>query len=40
MFRAGLYARVPTKDQQTLPLQAPAMRDYAGQTGLDDHTTD
>ena len=29
MLRAGLYARVSTHDQQTLPLQMRAMRDYA-----------
>jgi putative DNA-invertase from lambdoid prophage Rac len=28
-LRAGLYARVSTHDQQTLPLQLTAMRDYA-----------
>ena len=28
-FRVGLYARVSTHDQQTLPLQIRAMRDYA-----------
>jgi DNA invertase Pin-like site-specific DNA recombinase len=28
MFRVGLYARVSTHDQQTLPLQLRAMRDY------------
>jgi DNA invertase Pin-like site-specific DNA recombinase len=28
-FRAGLYARVSTQDQQTIPLQTRAMRDYA-----------
>jgi putative DNA-invertase from lambdoid prophage Rac len=28
--RAGLYARVSTHDQQTLPLQRRAMRDYVG----------
>lgn len=28
-FRAGLYARVSTHDQQTLPLQSRAMRQYA-----------
>ena len=27
--RAGLYARVSTHDQQTLPMQLAAMRDYA-----------
>jgi predicted site-specific integrase-resolvase len=29
MFRAGLYARVSTNDQQTLPMQLRAMREYA-----------
>jgi DNA invertase Pin-like site-specific DNA recombinase len=29
MFRAALYARVSTHDQQTLPLQMRAMREYA-----------
>jgi hypothetical protein len=29
MFRAGLYARVSTLDQQTLPMQMRALRDYA-----------
>jgi DNA invertase Pin-like site-specific DNA recombinase len=29
MFRAGLYARVSTNDQQTLPMQSHAMREYA-----------
>ena len=29
MLRAGLYARVSTHDQQTLPLQIRAMREYA-----------
>ena len=29
MFRAGLYARVSTNDQQTIPLQIRALRDYA-----------
>jgi DNA invertase Pin-like site-specific DNA recombinase len=33
MFRAGLYARVSTHDQQTLPLQMRAMREYAGKRG-------
>ena len=28
-LRAGLYARVSTHDQKTLPLQLSAMRDYA-----------
>ena len=37
MFRAGLYARVSTNDQQTLPMQGRALREYAGPTGLDDH---
>jgi DNA invertase Pin-like site-specific DNA recombinase len=31
--RAGLYARVSTHDQQTLPLQRRAMRDYVGRRG-------
>jgi DNA invertase Pin-like site-specific DNA recombinase len=29
MSRAGLYARVSTNDQQTLPMQSRAMREYA-----------
>ena len=29
MFRAGLYALVSTNDQQTIPLQIRALRDYA-----------
>jgi DNA invertase Pin-like site-specific DNA recombinase len=29
MFRVGLYARVSTQDQQTIPLQIRAMREYA-----------
>jgi DNA invertase Pin-like site-specific DNA recombinase len=29
MFRAGLYARVSTTDQQTLPMQNRALREYA-----------
>src|SRR3974377_1360095 len=29
MFRAGLYARVSTNDQQTLAMQNRAMREYA-----------
>ena len=33
MFRVGLYARVSTHDQQTLPLQMRAMRDYASKRG-------
>ena len=28
MFRAGLYARVSTNDQQTLAMQNRAMREY------------
>ena len=28
-LRAGLYARVSTHDQQTLPMQNRAMREYA-----------
>ena len=33
MFRVGLYARVSTNDQQTLPMQMRAMPDYAGRRG-------
>ena len=33
MFRAGLYARVSTDDQQTLPMQNRALREYAAQRG-------
>jgi predicted site-specific integrase-resolvase len=33
MFRVGLYARVSTHDQQTLPLQMRAMREYASRRG-------
>src|SRR5947209_13976904 len=33
MFRAGLYARVSTHDQRTLPLQMRAMREYAARRG-------
>ena len=33
MFRAGLYARVSTNDQQTLAMQNRAMRDYAARRG-------
>jgi putative DNA-invertase from lambdoid prophage Rac len=33
MFRAGLYARVSTTDQQTLPMQMRAMREYADRRG-------
>jgi predicted site-specific integrase-resolvase len=29
MFRAGLYARVSTNDQQTIPMQIRALREYA-----------
>src|ERR1700693_2645013 len=32
-FRAGLYARVSTQDQQTLPMQNRAMREYAARRG-------
>ena len=31
--RVGLYARVSTHDQQTLPMQTGAMREYAGRRG-------
>jgi DNA invertase Pin-like site-specific DNA recombinase len=33
MFRAGLYARVSTNDQQTLAMQMRAMREYAARRG-------
>lgn len=33
MLRAGLYARVSTNDQQTLPMQNRAMREYAVRRG-------
>jgi predicted site-specific integrase-resolvase len=33
MFRVGLYARVSTHDQQTLPLQMRAMHEYAARLG-------
>src|SRR5215467_8967710 len=33
MFRAGLYARVSTTDQQTLAIQNRAMREYAARRG-------
>ena len=33
MFRAGIYARVSTNDQQTLPVQSRAMREYAVRRG-------
>src|SRR3984885_10422124 len=33
MFRPGLYARVSTNDQQALPMQSRAMREYAARRG-------
>jgi putative DNA-invertase from lambdoid prophage Rac len=33
MFRAGIYARVSTNDQQTIPLQIRALREYANRRG-------
>jgi DNA invertase Pin-like site-specific DNA recombinase len=33
MFRAGLYARVSTNDQQTIPLQIRSLREYAARRG-------
>ncbi len=33
MLRTGLYARVSTNDQQTLPVQSRALREYAGRRG-------
>src|SRR2546425_9365912 len=32
-LRVGLYARVSTQDQQTIPLQTRAMREYATRRG-------
>ncbi len=32
-FRVGLYARISTHDQQTLPLQIRTMREYAAKRG-------
>ena len=36
MFRAGIYARVSTVDQQTIPLQIRALREYAARRGWND----
>jgi putative DNA-invertase from lambdoid prophage Rac len=33
MFRAGLYVRVSTNDQQTLPMQSRALREYVARRG-------
>jgi putative DNA-invertase from lambdoid prophage Rac len=33
LFRVGLYARVSTQDQQTIPMQMRAMREYAATRG-------
>jgi DNA invertase Pin-like site-specific DNA recombinase len=33
MFRAGLYTRVSTQDQQTIPMQTRALREYATRRG-------
>jgi putative DNA-invertase from lambdoid prophage Rac len=33
IIHAGLYARVSTQDQQTLPMQSRAMREYAARRG-------
>ena len=33
MLRAGLYTRVSTLDQQTLPMQMRALRKYAAKRG-------
>jgi putative DNA-invertase from lambdoid prophage Rac len=32
-FRAGLYARVSTQDQQTIPMQTRALREYTTRRG-------
>jgi putative DNA-invertase from lambdoid prophage Rac len=33
MFRVGLYARISTNDQQTLPMQNRALREFAARRG-------
>src|SRR5438445_12647932 len=33
VFRAGIYSRVSTNDQQTIPLQVRALREYAARRG-------
>src|SRR5262249_17448264 len=33
MFRAAVYARVSTNDQQTIPVQMRALREYAARRG-------
>jgi len=33
LLRAGLYARVSTQDQQTIPMQTRALREYAARRG-------
>jgi DNA invertase Pin-like site-specific DNA recombinase len=33
VLKVGLYARVSTHDQQTLPMQLAAMREYAKRRG-------
>jgi hypothetical protein len=33
MFRAGLYARISTNAQQTLPMQSRIMREYGARRG-------
>src|SRR6266498_673924 len=33
VFRAGIYARVSTNDQQTIPFQVRALREYAARRG-------
>jgi putative DNA-invertase from lambdoid prophage Rac len=33
MLRAGFYTRVSTNDQQTLPMQSRALREYAARRG-------
>ena len=38
MFRAGIYARVSTHDQQTLPLQAAPHAGVCGKARLDART--
>ena len=33
MFRAGIYVRISTNDQQTIPLQLRALREYVARRG-------
>jgi hypothetical protein len=35
VVKAGLYARISTHEQQTLPMQIKSMREYAKRRGMD-----